>query len=304
MNRSNELYKSRIDKVIDHLDRNLDRSVPLSELAAVAFFSPFHFHRIFVAMTGETVNNFTNRKRNEKAARLLRFSTRSIVDISIACGFSSVSTLTRSFKKYFDVSPGAYRKGAPVKNSKIRKESETITPYPCDRSEEELEKAFPVEIRKYPERAIAYIRVTDAFREGVVVNAFAEIISWAKEMDLYESQMIFGMSKDDPDITPKAKYQYEACITLPVGFEMKPESEIGMTILPECTYAVTRAIGDMKLVGEAFNYLFDTWLINSAYECETQPGMEIFLNKDDICNWTHFDLEIGIPVTAIKKYSI
>jgi len=304
MNKSNALYKSRIDKVIDHLNENLDRPVSLSELAAVAFFSPFHFHRIFLAVTGETVKDFTNRSRNEKAARLLRFSNRSIADISIACGFSSVSTLARSFKQYFDVAPGAYRKGAPIENSKIRKESAPINQYPCDRTREELERAFPVEIKKYPERAIAYIRVTDAFREGVVVGAFERIVRWAKDMGLYESQTIFGMSKDDPEVTPKAKYRYEACITLPSAFEINPDSGVAMTTLPECVYAVTRATGDLKVVGEAFNYLFDTWLINSTYECETQPGMEIYLDKENVCNWNHFDLEICIPVKAIKKYSI
>jgi AraC family transcriptional regulator len=60
MNKSNDLYRSRINQVIDHVNNNLDRSISLDELASVAFFSPFHFHRIFVAVTGETVNNFTN----------------------------------------------------------------------------------------------------------------------------------------------------------------------------------------------------------------------------------------------------
>jgi AraC family transcriptional regulator len=52
----------------------------------------------------------------------------------------------------------------------------------------------------------------------------------------------------------------------------------------------------------ATNYLFDNWLINSSYETEPQHGLEVFLDKENICNWNHFDLELLIPVRALKKY--
>jgi AraC family transcriptional regulator len=54
-----------------------------SELAHVACFSEFHFHRIFGAVSGETLNNFTSRLRIEKAARLLRYSDQSLTDIAL-----------------------------------------------------------------------------------------------------------------------------------------------------------------------------------------------------------------------------
>ncbi len=167
--------------MVDHVNNNINQSISLEELANVAFFSPFHFHRIFVAVTGETVNNFTNRIRNEKAARLLRFSKRSISEIAIECGFSSTSTLSRLFKQYFGISPSAYRKGGKIKNSKICKELLPVNQYHCNLTEEELKDKFPVEIRQFPERRIAYIRVMDAFREGVVLNVFADMVKWAKE---------------------------------------------------------------------------------------------------------------------------
>src|SRR5580692_6636093 len=85
-------YSQRIDRVIDYLRGNLHRPVKLAELANVACFSEFHFHRIFRAVSGETLNSFTNRLRLEKAARHLRFSDRSLTDIALDCGFSSSAT--------------------------------------------------------------------------------------------------------------------------------------------------------------------------------------------------------------------
>ncbi|RWY54049.1 AraC family transcriptional regulator [Mucilaginibacter gilvus] len=302
MNRSTDIYQRRINQVIDHLINNLDKSVSLDELASVAFFSPFHFHRVFVAMMGETVNAFTNRMRNEKTARLLRLSKKTIAEIATECGFSSTATLSRSFKKYFGVSPGQYRKGEKIKNSKIRKDLQPITEYHCDLTPEELEQLFPVRIKHLPERRIAYIRVTDAFKKGIVITAFAKLIDWSKEVGLYGSETIFGMSKDDPEVTPKEKYRYEACITLPKDFKMTADSPVQRTVLPACKYAFTKVSGDINLVAAGINYLFDYWLINSEYECETQPGLEVFLDRENVCNWSHFDLDIGIPVKAINNF--
>ncbi|MFD1257707.1 GyrI-like domain-containing protein [Mucilaginibacter terrae] len=284
MNRSTDIYKRRINQVIDHLNDNLDRSVSLEELASVAFFSPFHFHRIFVAMMGETVHNFTNRMRNEKAARLLRFSKKTIAEIATECGFSSTATLSRLFKHYFGVSPGQYRKGEKIKNSKIRKDLQPIIEYHCDLTQDELEKRFPVQIKQLPERRIAYIRVTDAFKERVVIAAFAKLIHWSKDEGLYPSETIFGMSKDDPEVTPKEKYRYESCITLPKDFKVSADSPVQITTLPACKYAFTRVSGDINLVATGINYLFDNWLINRDYECEAQPGLEMFLDKENVCN--------------------
>jgi AraC family transcriptional regulator len=302
MNKSNEIYRSRINRVIDYVNNNLNKSISLEELASVAFFSPFHFHRIFVAVTGETVNHFTNRIRNEKAARLLKFSRKSISEISTECGFSSTSTLSRLFKQHFEISPSEYRKSGQIKNSKIRKELFPVSKYPCNMTEEELRNKFPVEIRQLPERRIAYVRVMDSFREGVVLNAFEDMVKWAKKMNLFHSETIFGMSMDDPEVTPKEKYRYEVCITIPQKLKIASDSFIETTTLPKCKYAVASVSGDFNLVVAATNYLFDNWLINSSYETEPQHGLEVFLDKENICNWNHFDLELLIPVRALKKY--
>jgi AraC family transcriptional regulator len=301
MNSSSDIYRLRINQVIDHLDENLDRNVSLKELASVACFSPFHFHRIFVALMGESVNAFTSRLRNEKVARLLRFSQKPINEIALACGFSSTATLSRLFKQYFGATPSDYRKGGEIKNSKIRKDLMPVTDYHCKMERETLVTKFPVEIRQLPQRRIAYIRVTDAFREGVVIDAFARLIDWSKKAGLYNSETIFGMSKDDPEVTPKRKYRYEVCITMPMDFKIDADSGIQSVILPACRYAFTKVSGDMNVVGAGINYLFDTWLISSGYECEAQPGLEVFLDKEKVCDWHHFDLELGIPVKKIMR---
>jgi AraC family transcriptional regulator len=218
------------------------------------------------------------------------------------CGFSSPSIFARAFKHYFGVAPSSYRSKGKIENSKICKELLPLNTYLCEMSDEELKTKFPIEIRELPQRQIAYIRVLDSFREGVVLKAFEELTGWAKKMNLFRTETFFGMSVDDPLITPKEKYRYEVCITIPANLKIASNEGIETTILPRCKYAVAAASGNINLVATATNYLYNNWLINSPFEPDHQPGLEVFLDKENICNWSHFDLELCVPIKTIKRY--
>ena len=64
---SRKEYIHRINRVADYLEAHIDEDHNLETLAGVAHFSPYHFHRIFRALTGETLNNYVKRVRLQKA---------------------------------------------------------------------------------------------------------------------------------------------------------------------------------------------------------------------------------------------
>jgi len=241
----NDIYRARINMVIDHVNTHLDQSFKLDELAAIANFSSFHFHRIFVAVVGESLNFYTNRVRLEKGAKLIKYSKQSMSEIAYASGFSSPATFSRSFKN-------------KIENSKICKELFPLSEYLVPMSLKEKARQFPVVIKEFPRRKIAYIRVVNSYTEGVVAEAFTELI--------------FNM-----------------------------HSKIREMYIPKAQYASTVVSGDIKIVATATNYLFDNWLLNSEYEPAHMHGIEIFLDKDNINNWEHFDLELCIPIVPLKK---
>ena len=106
-----EDYISRINKVIDYIDRNLAEELSLEKLAEIANFSPFHFHRILSAIIGEPLNTFIKRLRLEKSAfQLIVLPQKTITEIGLDCGFSGSSVFSRKFKSFFRVSPAEYRK--------------------------------------------------------------------------------------------------------------------------------------------------------------------------------------------------
>lgn len=291
---ANSEYAQRIDRVIDYLRGNLDRPVKLAELADVACFSEFHFHRIFSAVSGETLNSFTNRLRLEKAARLLRYSEQSLTDIALECGFSSSATFSRAFRSGYDTSPRQFRKSGEIKNSKICKELLAEDEYGLPMSREEKRAAFPVKLMDIPERQVAYIRVKNAFDMERVIAAFRILMEWAKSQNVFSQGILFGMTVDDPHVTPKHLYRYEVCFASSLPFECMP----GMSKLrmPAMRYAVIKVCGDIHKVATAWDYLYRDWLINSSWEPEHAPALEVFLDKENALDWSHFELELCLPV--------
>src|SRR6202021_182579 len=291
---ANSEYSHRINRVIDYLRGNLDRQVKLKELARVACLSEFHFHRIFGAVSGETLNNFTNRLRLEKAARLLRYSVQSLTDIALDCGFSSSATFSRAFRSGYDTSPSQFRKSGEVQNSKICKELFPEEEYGLPMSAEEKRAAFPVRLIDIPERQVAYIRVRNAFELDRVLVALKTLIEWAKSQDIFSEGTLFGMSVDDPHMTPKHLYRYEVCIASSLSFEcMEGMSKLKM---PAMGYAVIKVSGDIHKVATAWDYLYRDWLIHSVHEPQHAPALEIFLDKESATDWSHFELELCLPV--------
>src|SRR5271163_2325247 len=291
---ANSEYAQRINRVIDYLRGNLDRQVKLKELARVACLSEFHFHRIFGAVSGETLNNFANRLRLEKAARLLRYSEQSLTDTALDCGFSSSATFSRAFRSGYDTSPSQFRKSGEIKKSKICKELFPEDEYGLPMSAEEKRAAFPVRLIDIPERQVAYIRVTNAFELDRVLAAFKTVIEWAKSQDIFSQGILFGMTVDDPHVTPQHLYRYEVCLASSFPFECI--AGMAKLKMPAMRYAVIRVSGDIHKIATAWDYLYRDWLINSSYEPEHAPALEVFLDKESAMDWSHFELELCLPV--------
>ncbi|MGY0216625.1 helix-turn-helix domain-containing protein [Endozoicomonadaceae bacterium StTr2] len=101
-------------RVCDYIQAHLHRPISLSELAAVAELSEYHFCRMFKTSLAETPQQYITRLRVERVQTLLQqqLSTaetrQSMADIALVCGFSSQSHMGRAFKKQTGITPGHY----------------------------------------------------------------------------------------------------------------------------------------------------------------------------------------------------
>jgi len=104
-----EIYR-RLLRGRDFLLSNLEADAPLKKTATAACLSPYHFHRAFTSVFGETPHACLVRNRLGRAARLLQRGGRSVTQVCLDTGFESVPSFTTLFRKQFGVSPGKFRK--------------------------------------------------------------------------------------------------------------------------------------------------------------------------------------------------
>jgi AraC family transcriptional regulator len=182
-NLANPDYVSRINQAIDHVTRNLAEPLRLEEVAKAACFSPFHFHRIFRSLMGETLASFVKRVRLERSVYLLSHREgRSLTQIAHACGFASSSDFSRSFRSHYGVPPSAFN-AAAFRRPRREAMLESVTPAERRHRLERLPAGenpdgFEVRFRDLPARRVAYIRVTKAYQGGVS-QAAARLVAWA-----------------------------------------------------------------------------------------------------------------------------
>jgi len=96
--------------LVDRMERNLEQPLSLVELGRVVGLSPRHVGRLFQEHLGEGPHHYYLRLRLERARVLLCQSDQSILDIGLACGFSSASHFSQSFARHFGMAPGAARR--------------------------------------------------------------------------------------------------------------------------------------------------------------------------------------------------
>ncbi len=109
-------YGVRINRALNHAQERLPACVELEEVAEIAAFSPYHCHRIFTLVVGETFASFMRKRRLEWAAMELLRTNRRILDISLDAGYESQESFARAFKQHFDIAPGKFRSKVTAPN--------------------------------------------------------------------------------------------------------------------------------------------------------------------------------------------
>ncbi|MBN1422920.1 AraC family transcriptional regulator [Candidatus Fermentibacteria bacterium] len=296
-------YRSRINRVIDFIEFHLEEELSLHSLADVACFSPFHFHRIFGAMTGETLNQFIQRLRIERAAnQLMNNPTKSITAIAFDCGFSGSAAFSRAFRQRFEMSPSRWRSGGHLEHRKMGKEDrKTGNANGKERKDfEERDsylvvdnfnhtwrvtmsetKSVNVEVKEMPEFTVAYVRHVGPYAgdSALFERLFTRLFQWAGARDLLGRPDMRAMSvyHDDPEVTPEDKLRVSVCITVPPDTAV--DGEIGRMTIPGGKFAVGHfVLSGSSEYGEAWNALMGGWLPESGYQPDDRLCYELYLN--------------------------
>ncbi|MCX6247488.1 MAG: AraC family transcriptional regulator [Bacteroidetes bacterium] len=300
-------YIQRIRKVLADIHENLSDELSLERLAQIAFFSPFHFQKIFSLYVGESPKQYIMRLRLERIAHYLKlYPELSIGDASFQCGFSSPATFIRAFKKYYGTTPDAFRRLSWDDISKIgilkTKTGKHAAVFPFEfrsmnMTMEEAEgfpSAMDIEVKTVRSLNVAFLE-SHLGDDDAIPAAFRALTRWAEPRDLISKETRYiGVMLDMPFFTEYEKCRFRACITVPD--ETPAAKETGLMRIPDGKYATYFFQGTNHDLFRSLINFKHYWLDQSGYQIAEITGFELYEENPAITAYESIHRQVFIPV--------
>ena len=281
-----EDYEMLVDWAMQFIKKHFKDEISLDEIALKAGFSPFHFHRIFSAIVGETIKVHQTRLRMELAGYKLKYSKKSITEITFECGYNSLETFSRAFRRFYGTSASQYRKA-------------------CDTNSEPIIKQRPIRtisnkgiVMKLEIKTFEDISVLTCPYKGSYDNCG---VAWEKLMSspvvqklLGKDTQSIGVCYSDPEETDEEDIRYKAAVSVPEGTE--GDDGIFPEVIEGGKFAVYLYKGPYNQVNDAYKGIYGNWLPDSGYRPRTDYSLMVHLNSWHDTPEEELLTEIRIPI--------
>ncbi len=267
-------YCERIEKAVDFIEENLREKLTIEMIAEKAYFSKYHFIRVFTAMTGETVGNYLRKRRISRSSKQLINSNSPILDIALEYQFESQEAYNRSFKKIYNTSPGKYRK---LNNNQIAYGRARLTTERLNHLKSNV--TMKPEITELEKKRLIGISVKTSLAQNNIpqlwntfmpriVEIANKIDSGCYEIHPFDSELKMENFTEDMDFEKGAAVEVDNLDNIPDGLK-------AITI-EGGKYAVFEHKGIMSNIQFSFDYAYGTWLPNTGYELDKRADFEVY----------------------------
>ncbi|WP_348772902.1 AraC family transcriptional regulator [Paenibacillus sp. Marseille-P2973] len=304
----NNHYSERIDDVIKYMDDNFSRKISLEELAEVSNFSKYHFSRVFSSIVGMTPYAFLKKRRLIASVEYLLNTDKTILEISMLCGFDSASSFNQAFKQLYGNTPGDVRRD-PTIISNIplyhgNKQAETVQP--SRYSESGITNNFlrriwemNITVKELPDYEVAYVRHVGSYLE--TRKAWEVLGEWAAKKGFYPPEHSYiGISLDDASLTDEYACRYDACLTIKGDHNKDLDPNIKYKTLNGGLFALYQFYDTIDKFAIAYQVVYGQWLPNSGYDPDDKHCLEFCMNNpfEDPDGKAKVDLYIPIKKRA------
>jgi AraC family transcriptional regulator len=292
-------YISAVQRVITHLCTHLDESPDLAALASLAGMSPYHFHRVFRGMAGETPLELLRRLRLERAATALRDTDAPVTQLAFSAGFETHEAFTRAFRAEFGVPPSGFRRDG-LRRTELPASSGIhfaigavpVAFIPRNTGGETMR----VEIQHLPPLRLGVVTHRGAYNQ--IGRAFAQLGAIAGPAGLFAqpAPLSVGVYHDDPDATPIEELRSEAGVTVPDGMPMPQGLE--ERHIAGGRYAVCTHIGSYDVLGDVWTRFMGEALPASGHQLIEGPALEIYRNDPGSTPTERLHTDLLVPVAG------
>ncbi|MGE5591523.1 MAG: AraC family transcriptional regulator [Bacillota bacterium] len=271
-----------IDRAVAYIEGHLTGPLSLQEAARLAGYSPFHFHRLFLAVTGETFAAYVRRRRLSESARVLAESGRRTLDVALEYQYESQEAFTRAFRRQFGVTPGQYRRWGPAAN---------LTGRP-PQSFAQGGKVMEPRIVEKDAFAIMGMVYFGENRNGEITQLWTEFNRRFEKVPHRLSEGAYGFCFMDEKTNPNFWYICAA----PISRIGEIPMEMVAKTVPAHTYAVFTHRGPIATLHDTYAQAYGTWLPNSGYEPAATFDFEYYDDRFTGVDDPASELDIYIPI--------
>jgi AraC family transcriptional regulator len=278
-------YAERLERVFRWLADHLDDTLDLTRLAEVACLSPYHFHRVYRSMQGETAADTVRRLRLHRAAVELITGELPIPRVARRAGYGSQEAFTRAFKAAYGVPPARYRASfVPAQTAHgLEDAMETTT----------TTTTYEATIRTTPALRVAALPHRGDYQS--IGSTFERLLALAAGQGLLAgAPRTFGIYYDDPAAAPVGALRADACLVIPDG--RTPTGDLELREIRGGRYAVVLHVGPYAELERPYRWLYGTWLAQSGEEPADAPSVEAYLNDARMVPPTGLETEIWLPL--------
>ncbi len=275
-------YEIRLNRVVDYIYDHLEDDVRFDDLAEVACLSPYHWHRIYAAMRGETITATIRRLRLARAAERLANSDMALDAVAGRAGYGSADAFGRAFREIYGKSPADYRVTGSHAAFKAALLAEDGVNFPVT-----VETLAPIRCASIS-HAGAYMQIDHAMGRLFAALSAQGIVA--------PDQRMLAVFHDDPDFVPVEKLRSNACS--PVAGDVALAPPIEEMVVRGGPYARLRYRGPYADMKGAYRWLLGVWLPQSGHEPDDAPVFEAYLNSPLQVPPTELLTDIHLPLRA------
>ncbi|ODN43030.1 AraC family transcriptional regulator [Piscirickettsia litoralis] len=264
--RAAKKYTSRMNEVFRYINEHLYEELTVEQLAEVANFSKYHFHRQFCEYAGINVFQLIRLMRLKRASYQLVFNKQcKVIDIALDAGFENPESFSRAFKKAFGQTPTQFRQ-QPKWQPWLEK---YILP------EIKREQVMQVDIIDFKKTAI--IAIEHHGTPELINDTASRFLSWIAENKLpVRKAGYYGIAYNDPNLTAPEDFRFD--FGLVTAGRVKEENNIINKVIPAGRCARVRHLGSHDHIGDSVRALYGKWLPGSGEELRDFPCFFNYLN--------------------------
>ncbi|MCF7919262.1 MAG: effector binding domain-containing protein [Candidatus Cloacimonetes bacterium] len=279
-------YTRLMQKALVFIEGRLTCWISLEDIADVANFSMYHFHRMFLNVVGTTPKNYIRQRRLSQAGRELIFTLRPIAEIARRYQFESQAAFTRAFKKQFGITPG-----------KLRRTRADFPYFEAIDLEERFKKGvriMDVKIIEKEAMKVIGMKVVTTQKNNTIPQLWDKFNArWNEVENIAIKGVCVGICPhvDTSDFDENTQFAYISGM-LVENFEKVPPGMETLDI-PAQKYAVFTHKGALDTLNATYQYIYAEWLPNSEYELAAAAEIEWY---DDRFKFGAADSEFDIYV--------